>query len=336
MIEVPEFCPYPEDIEGCGRALIQSWKEKKLAQDCMIKGLQLNCDRCKGILSVGLYPNGAKHSFRLPDSLCGDKEFREAIEDVVVFGYQSSISVVQEAFVQAYKKLVWHIIIEKGLASALYAEDIYQETFLGLHRCISNPCWVRRTSLTSFVACSAANACNKAIRRNSREQEEITDEVELPPARPWISPEKVERWEAFDARLVGSRREHLIIRVILASRFLEWQETSKNYPVGQMMADWRALAGMSDTQLSLLLDPIVVEARHLTSGSAVSLVAEQLNREAISPRQVAVAMSAAEGHSLSETRRFLIELMKLTPEAIHTRFCRACREFRPRQGGIES
>jgi len=54
MAETSDFCPFPNDPEGCCQTLVEAWQQECLAQHCVITGLQRNCGLCKAILLEGI------------------------------------------------------------------------------------------------------------------------------------------------------------------------------------------------------------------------------------------------------------------------------------------
>jgi DNA-directed RNA polymerase specialized sigma24 family protein len=337
MIDVPAFCPCPEDVEGCCRSLIFACEAGEFAGSCMLNGLKLGCARCGAVLLSGLYPDSESEGFHLPAALRRDKQLKEASEEMTVFGYQAAIPAVIDIFEKAYRRLAWATINRQDLRGMCDGEDVFQETFSGLHTCISKPGWVRRFSLAGLVVCTVESKCAAAIRRASRELPTLpihgpkgTIQIPVEP-KPYLSPEHIERWKDVDAMLAASGHT-LPTRVVIATRILEFVETNTNYPAAQMIADWTELAGIPDPDLALIHSPIFAEALRFPSCSPVSIVAGRLNACTVLPSQIAVAFAAATKSDLTSTRVFLNELANMTPAAVHTRFSRACRDLPPLGG----
>ena len=98
------------------------------------------------------------------------EDLRQACEATVLLGCKMNVPTVADVFVEAYAKLVWFIIRRRGIADGGHpaAEDVFQETFCGLHRQLRRGLTLERARLATYVSCAAVHACARPLEKARR------------------------------------------------------------------------------------------------------------------------------------------------------------------------
>ena len=335
MTDRPDSCQHPDDVEGCCQSLIQAWREKRLAQHCMIEGLRKDCRDCEAIMLAGLYPEAqkGKASARLTDRHWAN-DLEAACEEIVILGYALGLDAAQETFVEAYEGLVGQIIGAHKLRDHSEAQDAFQVTFVGLHRHFSKPGRTMKHGLRPYVCKAARNTC-KSIQadrwkwfgqgRVIRLEEGLA--IDGTPAylqsdAP-IPDGVLECWEAADEHLRETRRRSLVDRIILAGSVVESQRTDKKYAAPQVLAHWNALREQPDEQLVPLYMQVVATRERSPSHSVVRVLAELVNRGEVDACHVPIVYLAADGLTFPEARDLFVELSEMPTGTIASRLSRS-------------
>ena len=141
-----------------------------------------------------------------------------------------------------------------------------------------------------------------------------------------------EAWEDLDWRLSRTEQGDLINRIILAHKGLAAEEDKGKMRIKELLAGWRHLAKCSDAEVKALHDKVTAEARRWPQMGLVWLAAGLLNADVAQAWQIPVIFAAGTGKDLKETRDLIMQLSKISEEAVYTRISRMYAAFRPEAG----
>lgn len=234
---------------------------------------------------------------------------------------------------EAYAKLVWFIIRRRGIADGGHpaAEDVFQETFCGLHRQLRRGLTLERARLATYVSCAAVHACARALEK-ARRAPQVSGEGNREPEPEGdasgaqcgsvLHPEAVEVWEDVDRLLTGCSQGSFVNRIILAYDCIEAQSSGDRCPVAKMLEDWQRLAALADKAVSLVYERVTRVACGLSGQGAVLLAAKVINAGRAELRETPVILAACEGIGVEATQRLLKDLSGLSAGDVHVRRCR--------------
>lgn len=341
----PAYCQHPDNLEGCRQALVKAWKALALAEHCVIEGLRQEFGSCRDVLLGGLVRGraaGKKGSGEGQDRPDPCDAFQAACQAAVLLGYQQDLSGAKAVFAEAYYQLVRYAIRKFGFrdSGTPSADDVYQQVFLGLHQCLRKGATVDPGRLGSYVWQTAAHACFRALRsvRPHLEVGEVPSQGGR--MRIWPHPDHrrvletvaAEAWEDLDWRLSRTEQGDLINRIILAHKGLAAEEDKGKMRIKELLAGWRHLAKCSDAEVKALHDKVTAEARRWPQMGLVWLAAGLLNADVAQAWQIPVIFAAGTGKDLEETRGLILQLSKISEEAVYTRISRMYAAFRPEAG----
>ena len=342
-METPAFCQHPGDLEGCRAALIQAWRRSLLTQHCVMAGLAAGWNQCRQVLVTGVQPSGSGgKAAKGVGTVVG---LKRACEETILLGYPEGPTrkAASEIFFEAYHRLIRFMISKFDLADDTkpYADDVFQEVFVGLHRRLQKGVRLERASLATYVWRAATHACLRAVR-SPKPTEQLTPDTQG--KRMWPSPEQprfitlavIERWEQLDLLVAREWPDDLVNRVILAQKGLQGLLGDEEVTVKELRADWQRLAKISEGELVALHEQTAAQARILPAPGTLHLLARMINGKHAQPWQVAVLFAAGKGLDPKATRELLVRLAGLSENAIYVRISRIYAVIgRGKHGGLD-
>lgn len=329
MADAPVCCQFPCDVDGCRAALIQAWRDARLAEHCVTDGLKAGWMQCHRLLAEGVNPKAAagKASRAQTDhNGVSGEDLKEACQDAVLLGCRSKLTASYEIVVAGFHQLVRYAIRKFNIKEPT-SDDVFQNVFLNLLQAFRKDDFVRRASLATYIWHVTVNECLKEVRppRTLQELRDVGPGYKIwpaaaPPAGP--TPKVIDAWEELDQRIRDSDQGNVVNRIILAHKCLEGYRTGGKYPVKQLLRDWQRLARCTNRELAALHERAADQARRFPAYGVVPLAAEFINEGLAEPWQVAVVFAAAAGMDLSETHQLLTRLAGLSENAVNTRTCR--------------
>ncbi len=341
----PAYCQDPDNLEGCRQALVKAWKALALAEHCVIEGLRQSFGPCGDVLVGGLSRGraaGKKGSGQGQDRSAPDDAFQAACQTAVLLGYQQDLAGAKAALIKAYYQLVRCAIRKFGFedSGTPSADDVYQEAFLGLHQRLRKGATVEPGRLGVYVWQTAMHACFRALR-SKRPHLEVGEAPSQggrmriwprPDHQRFLEAEAAEAWEDLDWRLSRTEQGDLINRIILAHKGLAAEDDKGKMRIKELLVGWRHLAKCSDAEVKALHDKVTAEARRWPQMGLVWLAAGLLNAGVAQAWQIPVIFAAGTGKNLEETQGLILQLSKISEEAVYTRISRMYAAFRPEDG----
>ncbi len=349
MSQIPEYCPYYGDIEGCSQNLIGAYKKGRLKEHCIIEGLRNGCTQCEYIVRAGLYqPVADKYRDKLwKGEIKQKKELEEVCKELVLRGYQWDIRKIYALFADAthhlityyiYKRLRRSSIIPVGYSgnyNEIYDElytEIYSETYKNLFQRFNTQEDIKiNCKLSTYVTSACGHICSDVIK-NAIQRKFIALPEDIEDKRPNLSPdirtaEMFDIWKHFDKGIQKANKNKIIGRIILAQQCIYLHWTSSNVSVRQLKEFWSRLFEYSEIELEKLYKRISNRFELLEKNDIIYTIAEMLDENVISIQEIPVAFAVATDKCLKRVRELIKDLTELSNDAIAVRIHRMYKKL---------
>jgi DNA-directed RNA polymerase specialized sigma24 family protein len=294
----------------------------------MMEGLKTNWPRCRQVLLEALKgktPSG-KDPRQPKTTGVQYSEISEACKAMLLLGYPLEIEAMQEAFHEAYYRLIRFFIYRFGIRDSddPSADDIFQNVFLNLHSYFKRGTSVEGP-LAGYIKAVTINECIKAkspARKHISLEDEDLIEHKKSPSTVVVPPEVVENWEYFDRKLLDSDQGNLINRIILAQQCIEACSTGNKPSARDLKTAWQSLKQMSKAAVDSLYQKTVRQIKQSPEADVAHIAAELINSGIAEHCQVTIVFAAATGMNPEQTSKLLDQLNSLSDTAIYARICR--------------
>lgn len=301
----------------------------------MMEGLKANWPQCRQVLVEGLHNKISTREGSRGLMAAGHQtvELSEACKAVLFLGYSLEIEALQEAFYEAYYRLIRSLTYRFGITDSgdPSADDVSQNVFTNLHKQFRKGVPVRGP-LAGYIARVTINECGRA-KRSKWKQVNLTYEDQIKEEQPssamFMPPGVVENWEYFDHKLLNSDQGNLINRIILAQQCIDACSTGRKPSAKDLKAAWQNLKQMSEAAVDSLYQKTVRQIKQYPETDVAHIAAELINWGLAEPCQVAIVFAAATGMNIEQTSKLLDQLNSLSDTAIFARICRIYTVLRP-------